>query len=246
MRDASSVALADRMAPFTEREQVVDSAGLARAGREVRQLKPEIADSRAIARYFPGCSEPGAPEHTARGTGYFTASRCACMRPANARRGPVRARTRGAPDGAVRGRPRLGFPAWQHEPQRTALEVLVDQPRRQHRYAGSVNGECAKRGGGITAKHCVHTHARFALSMYENPAVQRVAGRVRKRVMLREGLWCSRFPALLQVGGRGHQDAAKRHQVVRDDVGAVWQHASDAYGDVDTFECELDQTILET
>ena len=85
---------------------------------------------------------------------------------------------------------RLGFPAGQHQPQRTALEVLVDQPRRQHGYAGSVNGECAKRGGGITAKHCVQTHARFALSMYENPAVQRVAGRVRKRVMLREGLWC--------------------------------------------------------
>jgi len=63
----------------------------ARAGREVRQLKPEITDSRAIARHFPGCSEPGSPEHTARGTGYFTASRCACMRPANARRGPVRA-----------------------------------------------------------------------------------------------------------------------------------------------------------
>jgi hypothetical protein len=50
VRDASSVALADRMAPFTEREQVIDSAGLARAGREVRQLKPEIADWRAIAR----------------------------------------------------------------------------------------------------------------------------------------------------------------------------------------------------
>ena len=104
---------------------------------------------------------------------------------------------------------RLGFPAWQHEPQRTALEVLVDQPRRQHGDAGSVNGECAQRRGGIAAKHCVHTHPRFALSMYENPAVLRVAGRVRKRVMLREGLWCSRFTALLQVGGRGHQDATK-------------------------------------
>src|SRR6267143_3634202 len=33
---------------------------------------------------------------------------------------------------------RFGFPAWQHESQRTALEVLVDQPRRQHGDAGSV------------------------------------------------------------------------------------------------------------
>ena len=72
----------------------------------------------------------------------------------------------------------LGFPAGQHEPQRTALEVLVDEPRRQQGDAGSVDGERAQRGGGIAAKHCVQTHARLALLMYENPAVQRVAGRV--------------------------------------------------------------------
>ena len=57
-RDGSSAALSDRMASFTEREQVVERR-LARAGREVRQLKPEITDSRAIARHFPGLQRTG-------------------------------------------------------------------------------------------------------------------------------------------------------------------------------------------
>src|SRR5205085_5359500 len=85
---------------------------------------------------------------------------------------------------------RLGFPAWPHEPQRMALEVPLDEPRRQQGDAGSIDGERAQRGGGIAAKQCIQADARLALLMYENPAVQRVAGRVREGVMLREGLWC--------------------------------------------------------
>src|SRR5438552_15539585 len=64
---------------------------------------------------------------------------------------------------------RLGFPAWQHEPQRTALEVLVDQPCRLHADAASVNADCASRSRSIAATHYVQTPEPFSASMYDKP-----------------------------------------------------------------------------
>jgi len=56
--------------------------------------------------------------------------------------------------------------------------------------------------GALLFETCVQTHERLALSSTDQLSRASPDG-YEKRVMLREGLWCSRFPALLQVGGRG-------------------------------------------
>jgi hypothetical protein len=71
---------------------------------------------------------------------------------------------------------RLGLPVRQHAPQRTALEVLVHEPRRQQGDAGSVDGERAQRGGGIAVKHSIRNDARLPLSIDEGPAVPGATG----------------------------------------------------------------------